>query len=111
MQELFVHDWAAMSIATLAATFNLYAMQAEKGQYPMGQFVWRYRVFIEFTNWLLLLGMVLFLSYNYTWYILLSFFAFPVLGSLIASILKGLTQVAYILAMPLLLFAFAQGLL
>ena len=67
MQELFVHDWAAMSIATLAATFNLYAMRAEKGQYPMGQFVWRYRVFIELTNWLLLLGVLLFLSYNNTW--------------------------------------------
>ena len=127
MLDLFIHEWASLCGATLAATLNLYLMRAdswtsnpddywravattiETGKPPgfaMGSLFRRYRPLLEFMNWVLLVGLLVFLGYNYSWFLLLTIWVFPVLGSIIASILKERTQIIYIVAMPILLVAF-----
>ena len=100
--DLFSDEWAILSVATLAATFNVWHMRAER----MGTIFQRYGAIIEAVNWVLLTGAIIFLAFNYSWYLLLTIWVFPAVGLPIAGILGSHTQIIYVVAMPILLAAF-----
>ena len=81
-------------------------MEADKGKYPMGSVIHRYKDIIEAINWTLCVGLVIYLSYVYTWYFLTSLFIFPVIGAIIASICKSFTQIVYLFGMPVCMIIF-----
>jgi hypothetical protein len=104
--EILKKEYFALALIGLNITFNMYAMKAEKGIYPMGTFFYKKAGIIEAFNWTFSLGLICYLSYYYTWYFLLSFFVFPVLGSVFASLFMGNTQLIYLLGFPILLVLF-----
>ena len=100
MSGIFADQWTLLILGALACTFNIYAIEAERGRYAMGSSTRKYAVFIEAANWLVLLGVIIYLSYLYTWWFLLSFFVFPAVGAIMARILGKFTQLVYIFGMP-----------
>jgi len=102
MLDLFIHEWPSLCVATLACSFNVWHMKPQR----MGRIFLRYGAFIEAINWVLFAGVIIFLAFNYSWYLLLTLWVFPAIGLPIARILKGLTPIIYLVAMPILLVAF-----
>ena len=103
MTEILSTQWSLLALGLLAVTFNLYSLQARKGKYVMGKTFWQYKTYVEIVNWGLLLGVVLYLISQYTWWLLLVTFVFVAFGQSVASILKGVTQIFYVLGLPVLL--------
>ncbi len=101
MSEILIEQWPLIMWATLAITFNMFLYDVDKGRYGIGLFFRQYRVIFELINWLVILGLILYLSCLYTWWFLLAFFIFPVLGLIISSIIGGYTQFFYIIGMPI----------
>ncbi len=101
MGEIFVEQWTVLVLGVLAITFNMYAIAAGRSQYVMGNAIRKYGAYIEFVNWLVFLGVIIYLGFLYTWWFLLSFWVFPAVGGIMASILRGFTQLAYIFGMPI----------
>jgi hypothetical protein len=101
MNEIFTEQWLVIIWAVLAITFNIYKMGADGGRYTMGSVIRKYGVYLEFVNWFVLLGVIIYLSYLYTWWFLFAFWIFPVVGLIISSILGSSTQLVYIFAMPI----------
>jgi len=106
MLDLFIHEWASLCGATLAATFNVWHMHAERRFERIGTIFRRYGMFIETVNWLLLIGVINFLAFNYSWYLLLTIWVFPAVGLPISRIFGSHIQIIYLVAMPILLVAF-----
>jgi hypothetical protein len=106
ISQLFSQHWSEVILIVLAISFNMYAMDAEKGVYPMGSFFWKYKAVFEAFNWLLLVGLVIYLSYLFSWYLLISLFVLPIIGSTLASLFKQFTQLPYLFAMPIFLILF-----
>ena len=100
MSEIFADQWTLLVLGALACTFNIYAIGADRGAYVMGSAIRKHAAYIEFVNWLVLLGVIIYLSYLYTWWFLLSFFVFPAVAAIMARILRGFTQLVYIFGMP-----------
>ena len=90
-------------LVTLAVAFNIYHARAERGGSPTAGFFRKYGTYLETVNWLVLVGVVILLSYLYTWWFLLSLLVFPVLGVVVARIFGPLTQMLYIFGMPIAL--------
>jgi len=106
IRQLFIQHWAGIILIVLAISFNMYAMEAEKGIYPMGSFIHKYKAMFEAINWLIFVGLVIYLSYLFSWYLLISLFVLPIVGALLASLFKGFTQVVYLFTMPVFLIIF-----
>jgi hypothetical protein len=83
-------------------TFIMYWMKAKTGQYPAGTFVWRYGDLISGLTWVVLLSFIVYLSYSYSWFFLLSFFVFPVFGEIFLRIVGGWIQLYLWGAIPIL---------
>ncbi len=105
MKEMFAQQWVALILAMLAVTFNMYEIEAQSRGYPMGWAIRKYKDVISVVNWLILLGVIIYLSYLYTWWFVASFWVLPVVGALIAGLLRGTTQIVYILGMPIFIIA------
>ena len=103
MSELFSHQWPSIGFITLALTFNMYFISAQKGTVPLGNFFHRYGVFVEFANWLLVLGGVVFLSYLYTWWFFLAPFVLAPVADIVRRFLGGFTQLVFLTGAPILL--------
>lgn len=103
MSAIISAQWPIIALGLLAVTFNMYSLQARKGKYVMGKTFWQYKTFFEVINWAALLAVVLYLSSQYSWWVLLSAFVFIGAGQAIAFILKGVTQIFYVLGMPVLI--------
>lgn len=103
MSELLSEQWSLLTLVTLAMAFNIHFMRAEQGESPIGSFFHKYGLYFSVVHWLVLVGAVIFLSYLYTWWFMLSLWLFPVLGLIVARILGALTQLLYILGMPIIL--------
>jgi len=106
ISQLFIQHWAGIILIVIAIIFNMYAMEAEKGIYPMGRFIHKYKAMFEAINWLILTGLVIYLSYLFSWYLLISFFVLPIVGALLALLFKEFTQVFYLFTMPVFLIIF-----
>ena len=106
ISKLFSNHWIEIILIVLAINFNIYAMEAEKGKYPMGSFIHKYKNMFELLNWLLFAGLVIYLSYLFSWYLLISLFVLPIIGALLASLLKGISQLVYLFGMPVFLIIF-----
>lgn len=104
--KLITTHWAELVIVLLAISFNMYTIEAEKGRYTMGLFVHKYKAPIEALNWLLLIGLVIRLSYLYSWYLIITLFVIPIVGASVASCFKSLTQAIYLSLMPIFLTVF-----
>jgi len=101
--ELISEQWSLVILITLAVAFNMYRMRSERTGSPTGRFFHRYGVHCEVVNWLVVLGGVVYLSWLCTWWFMLSYFLFPVLGSVVARIFGPLTQLLYMLGVPVVL--------
>lgn len=106
ISQLFIQNWAGIVLIVLAISFNMYAMEAEKGIYPMGRFIHKYKAIFKTINWLIFVGLVIYLSYLFSWYLLISLFVLPIVGALLASLFKGFIQVVYLFTMPIILIIF-----
>jgi hypothetical protein len=106
LSQLLTAHWAEVILVVLAVSFNMYAIEAEKGVHLMGSFVHKYKAMLEATNWLLFIGLVIYLSYLLSWYLLISLFILPIVGAALASLFKGFTQFMYLFAMPMFLIIF-----
>lgn len=106
VSQIFIQNWAEVVLIVLAISFNMYAMQAEKGIYPMGSFIYKYKAIFEAINWTIFLGLIIYLSYIFSWYLLISFFVLPIFGALIASLFKGFIQLLYLFTMPVFFIIF-----
>jgi hypothetical protein len=105
-KQLITTQWAELLVILSAISFNMYSYEADKGVYTVGSLVEKYKPQIEVINWLLLTGLVIHLSYLYSWFLLGSLFLLPIVGAAVASCFKSLTPVAYLIAMPLFLIIF-----
>jgi len=103
VSELFSHQWPSIALVILALTFNMYFISAQKGAVPLGNFFYHYGTFVEFANWLLVLGAVVFLSYLYTWWFLLAPFVLAPVADIVRRILGGFTQIVFLVGAPILL--------
>ena len=106
LMEILKKEYLSLILIILSFTFNMYAMKAEKGIYPMGTFFYKKIWIVEAFNWTFSTVLICYLSYSYSWYFLLSFFVFPVFGGFLASLFKGHTQMLYLLAFPIFIFLF-----
>jgi hypothetical protein len=102
LTSMIHNDLAALTLIVLNFTFILYSIKARKLGYPMG-IVYRYGDLFESISWILSLGLIVFLSHSYSWYFLVSFFLFPVLGDILARLIGPPIQPIYVLGSPLLL--------
>ena len=106
ISQLFSNHWPEIILIVLAINFNMYAMEAEKGKYTMGSFIYKYKNMVELLNWLIFTGLVIYLSYIFSWYLLISLIVLPIAGALSASLLRGFTQLVYLFGMPVFLIIF-----
>lgn len=105
MMDMLADQWSALILGVLAATFNMYSIEAQSRGYDMGTIIYKYKDVIELVNWLILLGVIIYLSYQYTWWFVASFWVFPLVGAIIAGLLRGIKQIVYIFGMPIFMVA------
>ncbi len=109
MKEILAAEWSLIALALLAVTYNLYSLDARKGKYVMGKTFWQFRTFFEVLNWAIFLAVLGYLGYQYTWWSMLSIFVFGATGRALSILLKGFTQIFYLVGMPVLaVFALAH---
>jgi hypothetical protein len=106
ISQIFSNHWVEIILIVLAINFNMYAMEAENGKYTMGSFIYKYKNMVELVNWLIFTGLVIYLSYIFSWYLLISLIVLPIIGALSALLLRGFTQLVYLFGMPVFLIIF-----
>lgn len=84
----------------------MHLFDVDKGVYPIGSLVRKYKAIIEAVNWLIFTALVIHLSYIISWYLLASLFVLPVIGAAFASCVKRDMPLVYLFGMPLFLIIF-----
>jgi hypothetical protein len=101
MGEIIQQHWSLLLLALVAVSMNTFMLDARKGRYEMGSIFRQYGLIFELFNWLILLGVVIFISISHSWWFLFAFFIIPIAGFIISSILRMVTQFVYIFGMPI----------
>lgn len=103
MGEILKQCWYLLLLASIAVSFNMFMISARKGRYDMGSFFRKFGPILELVNWLILLGVVIFISVSESWWFLFAYLIIPTIGFTISSIFREKTQFIYLIGMPIMI--------